>query len=355
MSTLVHMKRLNKRPTQSDVARAAGVSRTTVSYVLNDPAGNIQITAETRKKVAKAAERLGYQPDSRAQSLRSGDSRTIGLLIPDIHNPHYWQVVEGVEEQAYEKDYDVLLVVSSLDQRREDRCLQALSRRTISGLLVMRTFSFKSETVKRLLASGQPVIEIGSPGPLFGFDRVHADYSQGMKDLLAYLLGLGHERFAFINGVAEPALGKDRLEVYHQTLKEGGIARQQALVINCGSTTEDGYQATRILLEKKQRPTAIIAINDFLALGVMRAVFDANLQIPEDISVASFDDLPMSRYLKPRLTTVGRDTKALGQLSAKVLIERLEGEARPPQILNVPTHLVIRESTGAAPKSLGKF
>jgi LacI family transcriptional regulator len=341
---------MNKRPTQTDVAKAAGVSRATVSYVINDPTGQIQITAETRKKVARAIARLGYQPDSRAQSLRSGDSRTIGLLIPDIHNPHYWQVVEGVEEQAYEKNYDVLLVVSSLDQRREERCLQALSRRTISGLAVMRTFSFKPETVEQLRASGRPVVEIGSLDPTDGFDNIQADYRSGMRELLDHLLLLGHERFAFINGVTEPSLGQDRLGVYRQNLKERGIPEKQALVVSCGDSTEEGYQAMRRLLQHKIRPTAVIAINDFLALGVMRAIFDANLKIPDDISVAGFDDLPMSRYLKPRLTTVGRDTKALGKLAATTLIRRLEGQVHPPQALSIPTHIMLRESTGKAPK-----
>ena len=337
-----------KRPTQTDVAKAANVSRATVSYVLNNTL-SVTISPETRQRVLGVIEQLGYEPDTRAQSLRSGDSRTVGLLIPDIHNPHYWQAVEGVEEEARKAGYDLLLAHSSTDQAREDYCLQALSRRTISGLIIIKAFdTLRPKNVEQLLASKRPVAEMGMPS--HAFDCVFADYYQGARDVTEHLLSLGHRRFAFINGVAGPSVGVDRLHAYRQVLKEAGIPEAYAQVKTCGITLEDGYRAARSILAEATRPTALIVINDLLAIGVVRAAHDLNLRIPDDLSVASFDDLPVSAYLTPRLTTVRRDVKAEGRAVTKLLLERFASPNLPPRIVDMPANLVVRESTGPAPE-----
>jgi LacI family transcriptional regulator len=336
-----------KRPTQSDVALAAGVSRATVSYVLNDQQGRVPISVETRERVMEVIERLGYEPDARAQSLRSGDSKTIGLLIPDIHNPHYWQMIDGIEEETHKAGYDLIVAHSSVDKAREEYCIKALSRRTMSGLILVTTQNFLDERlIERLRASGRPVVGIDAPG----FDYNATDYRSGTKELLKHLLKLGHQRFVFINGVADFKIGLDRLEVYLQTLKQKGLPEAHRLVENCGFEIEDGYQAALRVLSRKPRPTALVVINDLLAIGAIRAANDLGLKIPIDISLASFDDLPISSYLVPRLTTVRRDNKAIGIAVTKMLLERLKNRKRPPQRLELPTELIIRESTGIAPK-----
>lgn len=335
-----------KRPTQTDVAKAANVSRATVSYVLNNTL-SVTISPETRQRVLGVIEQLGYEPDARAQSLRLGDSRTVGLLIPDIHNPHYWQAVEGVEEEARKSGYDLLLAHSSADQAREDYCLQALSRRTISGLIIIKAFdTLRPKNVQQLLASKRPVAEMGTPSR--AFDCVFADYRQGARAVTEHLLSLGHRRFAFINGVAGPNVGVDRLEAYRTVLKEAGVPDAHAQVKTCGIALEDGYQAARHVLEST-RPTALIVINDLLAIGVVRAAHDLGLLIPKDLSVASFDDLPISAYLTPRLTTVRRDIKAEGQAVTRLLLERFKAPTLPPRLVDMPAELIIRESTGPAP------
>lgn len=337
-----------KRPTQSDVAKQAGVSRATVSYVLNDRNGNMAISHETRLRVLQVIEELGYQPDTRAQSLRSGDSKTIGLLIPDIHNPHFWQTVEGVEEEARKAGYDLLLAHSNANINLEDYCIQSLSRRTISGLIIIKANKALSpKTQKRLLASGRPVVECSdSPSE---FDAIITHYRDATREALRYLLELGHRRFAFINGVAELVVGVDRLEPYHEVLSQAGIPEAEHNVINCGITPEEGYQAAMQLLTQIPRPTAILAINDLLAIAVLRAATDLSLKIPQDLSVMGFDDIDLARYLSPRLTTVFRETKFEGQQATKLLIERLNNPELPIRVLSLPAKLVIRESTGKAP------
>lgn len=337
-----------KRPTQSDVARAAGVSRATVSYVLNEP-HNVTISSETRDRVLEAIKQLNYQPDARAQSLRTGNSKTIGLLIPDIHNPHYWQTVEGIEEETRAAGYDLLLAHSSLDQTREDYCLQALTQRTISGLIIMRAgASLNPDTVQKLLATGRPIAEFLSQTP--GFDSVRGrDYARVTRDLMGHVLSLGHKHFAFIHGVALPSLGMIRLNTYKSCLEEGGIPPEHAHVERCGITTEEGYQATLRLLEAKPQTTAIIVINDLLAIGVIRAIYDLGLRVPEDVSVASYDDVDSSNYLVPRLTTVRTDAKAEGKLLTRLLLDRLNNPGLEAKTVELSARLIIRESTGLAP------
>ncbi len=336
-----------KRPTQADVAQQAGVSRATVSYVLNDQESRVPISPQTRVRVKEVIKSMGYEPDARAQSLRSGDSKTIGLLIPDIHNPHYWQMIDGIEEEAHKAGYDLILAHSSVDKAREEYCIKALSRRTMSGLIIITAQDFLDERlIERLRASGRPVVAVDAPG----FDYNATNYRSGMKELLKHLLKLGHERFAFINGVADFKIGLDRLEVYRRFLRDKGIHEHNRLVENCGFEIEDGYQAALRVLSRKPRPTALVVINDWLAIGAIRAANDLGLQIPKDVSVASFDDLPISNYVVPRLTTVRRDNKVIGQALTKMLLERLKNPKRPQQRLELPTELIIRESTGPAAK-----
>lgn len=336
-----------KRPTQADVAQVAGVSRATVSYVLNDQQSRVPISSETRERVMEVIKSLGYEPDARAQSLRSGDSKTIGLLIPDIHNPHYWQMIDGIEEETHKAGYDLILAHSSVDKAREEYCIKALSRRTMSGLIIVTTqMSISEDLIERLRASGRPVIGIDAPG----FDYNATNYRQGTRKVLKHLLELGHQRFAFINGVANLNIGSDRLEVYLEVLRQKGFPETHRLVEDCGFEVEDGYQAAYKLLSRKPRPTALVVINDLLAMGVVRAASDLGLRIPNDVSVASFDDLPTSSYLVPRLTTVRRDNRVIGKAVTKLLLERLKNPKRPPQRLELPTELIIRESTGPAPK-----
>jgi LacI family transcriptional regulator len=339
--TLARMKM--KRPTQADVAEQAGVSRATVSYVLNDQESRVPISPQTRERVLEVIGRLGYEPDARAQSLRSGDSKTIGLLIPDIHNPHYWQMIDGIEEETHRAGYDLILAHSSVDKAREEYCIKALSRRTMSGLIIVTTQNVLEESlIERLRALGRPVVGINAPG----FDNNVTNYRSGTREVLKHLLELGHKRFAFINGVADMNVGSDRLEVYVQVLRQKGLPETHRLVENCGFEIEDGYQAAYKILSRNPRPTALVVINDLLAMGAIRAANDLGLQIPKDVSVASFDDLPISSYLVPRLTTVRRDNKAIGRAMTKLLLERLKNPKRPPQRLELSTKLIIRESTG---------
>jgi LacI family transcriptional regulator len=347
--------KLMKRPSQLDVAKAAGVSRTTVSIVLNGVTnGNVIISDETRKRVWDTITELGYVPDARARALRSGDTKTLGLIIPDIRNPHFWETAEGVEQEARDAGYHMLLSNIALKSDYVNEVFNDLLHRRIDGLIIMGSFTLTlSEAdayLNQFFQRHLPIVEICDHYSLhYQVDRVSSDYQTATKEAMAYLLGMKHRQIAILYGVEHAELAMDRLRPYEVCLVEAGLPIDQQFIARCGPTIEEGYQATLNLLALPQRPTAIIAINDLLAIGAMRAIADMGLRIPADISLLGYDDIPISKYLTPRLTTVSKDISLMGRTAVKLLLSRLQDADRAHQTETRPARLIIRESTGPAP------
>lgn len=339
------------RPTQVDVAKRAGVSRATVSYVLNGSTdGRVPISEETRHRVLDAIEELGYEPDARAQALRSGATKTIALIIPDLRNPHFCEYATGIEQEARASGYHVLLSSTTLNDEYAVDIFKDLARRRFDGLILVSAFILKSEeaqaTLARVRKRGLPIVELSDN---YGVDCVAADYREATKEVMSYLFSLGHRRIGLIYGVGGHELAEDRRQPYQASLETAGIAFDADLIQECGPTIEDGYQAAKRLLELPSRPTAIISVNDLLAIGAMRAAADSGLQVPKDISLVSYDDIPMATYLVPRLTTVTKDALTLGRKAFEVLLARIQNPDLPRQQFYTSARLIIRESTGRAP------
>ena len=341
-----------RRTTQSDVARAAGVSRATVSYILNgQDHGRIPISEETRLRVEKAIEELQYEPDARAQALSSGETHTIGLIIADLRNPHFSEYAAGIEQEAHSAGYHVLLSSIELNVDYAVSILKGLARRRIDGLILATSFVGVSEEAQKTLAELRnrkfPIVEV----PVADIEEVDcliSNYQDATKEVMLHLLSLQHRRIGLIYGCAAPELADDRLLPYQETLLDAGLFDPN-LVAHCGPTTEDGYQAALQLLQLPSRPTALVAINDLLAIGVLRAAADLGLRVPADLSLVGYDDIPIAQYLAPRLTTVSKDAFHLGQEAARVLLARIQDPDRPRQSKVSHPRLIIRESTGPAP------
>lgn len=348
---------MNKRPTQADVARLAGVSRATVSYVVNGLAeDSIPITGETRQRVLEAVQQLGYHPDYRAQSLRSGATNTMGLLLPDMQNPHYWEIATGVEQQLKTEDYDLLLASTSLDPGQEKHFINALSRRRIDGLILLLTYPEQVQTQVQSLVNGQmPLVIVGTNilgvTPAFGtsVDTAEPNYYDGAVQIMRHLIGLGHKHIGFINGVPNVQLGTDRLTAYQEGLENAGLAFDPTLIEPCGTTLEAGYQATLRLLERAPHLTALLVINDLLAIGALRAASVRGLHVPDALSIASFDDIEMAAYVNPPLTTIRINAEELGRTAARLLLMRLQNPSMTPQNVRIPSRLVVRASTARLP------
>ncbi|HDQ74210.1 MAG TPA: LacI family transcriptional regulator [Chloroflexi bacterium] len=352
-----------KRPTQVDVARLAGVSTATVSYVVNGLAdGRVPISEETRQRVLEAIEELGYEPDARAQALRLGHSQTIGLILPDIHNPHFWQTADGVEQELRAAGYHLLLSSADLDPDHGKEIFKEMSRRT-DGVILMSAYVFQSEEAQKILTQllkrRFPIAKIGEHPEL---DCVVSNYEAATRQVMAHLLSLQHRRIGLIYGVRSPwddpetvdlpigsAGGLDRLLPYQDGLQAAGLPVDPEMIVTCGTTIEEGYQAALQLLKLPNRPTALLAINDLLAIGALRAANDLGLRVPADLSLVGYDDIPLASYLTPRLTTSSKDMVKVGREVAKLLLARIQAPDRSQQKIDVKARFIVRESTGPAP------
>jgi LacI family transcriptional regulator len=335
-----------KRPTQKDVALRAGVSRSTVSYVLNDQTHlKIPISAETRQRVLRAIAELGYEPDVRAQSLRGGHTKIVGVVIPVIQNPFFWQILSGISDALQEAGYSLHLSHNPLDPQLEANTIRELTRQCVDGFILLAAVKYLSPKLADYLRkAGRPIVEITATRA--EFDHVIHGYSSGTRALMSHLLELGHRRIGFIYGVAEDVQGFDRLLTYRQVLQEAGLSGNDPFEAHCGVTLEDAYQAAYTLLNHPDRPTALLVINDMLAIAVMRAASDLGLTIPGDLSVAGFDDIPFASYTSPRLTTVSGQAEQSGRDAVRLLLRRFAEPDLPQQVAMSDIQLIVRESTG---------
>jgi LacI family transcriptional regulator len=337
---------VSNRVTQSDVARRANVSRATVSNVITGRSGgNVQITEETRERVLAAVAELGYQPHAAARSLRSGRSDTIALLVPDGSNPHWWAIVRGVELVTREHGCQLVLSITGQEATRERQSLRALAEQRIDGLILILTYPGRlADELDALRLQGSPIVTFGHELP--GKDLVTQDYGPGTAQMMEHLLALGHQRIGFIHGVARPGLAADRLFAYRRALRAAGLPYEKALIAQCGPNPDDGACAAHRLLDLSPRPTAILGVNDLMAMGALQAAHERGLAVPADLSVAGFDDIDLAEHLTPPLTTLRANGEEIGRRVATLLFNRLAEPDQPQQRVAIPTELVIRGSTG---------
>jgi LacI family transcriptional regulator len=340
-----------KKPTQRDVAQLAGVSRTTVSFVLsgNNPNG-VLISEETRQRVLAAVDQLGYVVNAGAQALRSGDTKTIGVMIPIYENPFFWEILKGISREANESGYKVLLANSAIGAEQDSQTVSELAEQRVDGLIFMITFrSLPEQTMQQLRHSTRPIVEMSST--LSEFDHVHQGYGEGTSALMQYLFSLGHRRIGFIYGVDKPEKGLDRVNAYRQTLTDANITFDENLICKCGPTLEDSYQATYKFLQQTNPPTALVTINDLIGMATIRAATDLGFKVPDDISVAGFDNIPFSSFSVPRLTTIATEPEENGRAAVRLLLKRLKEPNRSREVITARWKLIVRESTGSVPST----
>ena len=338
-------------PTMRDVAELAGVSIQTVSLVVN---GKAQIGEATRARVRDAIRQLGYIPHVAAQTLRSGYSGNIGLLIPDAHNHHFWSYVQGVEEVAVQHNYSVLLTISNLDPDCERRALRSLIEQRVDGLVLMLSYpELFCDELQALRRRGKPIIGsdvIGGDALTCSGDEVAIPYDRMTKEMMAHLLGLGHQRIGLIHSVGRPEHASERVSAYRTSLDEVGIPIDECLIARCRPTFVDTFEAAQRLLDLRPRPTAILGICDLAAFSAMQAALQRGLRIPQDISIAGFDDIEIAALLTPGLTTGRAHSLEAGRTLARFLLDRIANPDLPPRRVEMPVELVIRGSTGPCPK-----
>lgn len=338
----------NNRPTQRDVARAAGVSQTVVSYVLND-VRDVALHPDTRKRVLAAIAELGYVPNHTARSLRSRRTRTIAAIIPDITNPFYPAFIRGVQDVARAQHHDVLAFNSDGDRSLELDSLQAARRASVDGIVMTRFFVTLDDLVP-LLERGTPITLLSDPvndevPDHLPLDTASISGNDAAFELVSYLIDKGHNRIAMISGTASTPPRDARVQGYRQALESHHLPLEEVLIRGGDFTESGGYEAMREILQLDPRPTAVFASNDLMAMGALLACREQGLRVPDDIALAGFDDIPAARLVQPPLTTVDQHAHATGHRTAELLLSRLSGEyTGPPRHEPLGFALVPRES-----------
>jgi LacI family transcriptional regulator len=329
------------RPTIYDVARLAGVSTATVSRALN---GTGQIAPTTRTAIEGAVERLGYRPNTIARSLVTKSTQTIALLLPDITNPFYAALVSGIQQYALLHDHTMLLCTTEGDPEREEQYLELLHAKQVDGALV-DGLVLPSERIARFVREGFPIVCLDRDIDSTSIPLVQVDNRLGGSLATEHLLALGHSRIAHVTGALPLGISEDRLAGYREALAGAGIAGDDALVAEGRFTEEGGYEATRTLLERSPGFTAVFAANDLSAVGVLNAISESGRRVPDDVSVVGFDDLRLSAFTSPPLTTIQQPAREIAQRATEILFDLTHGkEVRQLRHVLAPT-LVVRAST----------
>lgn len=330
--------------TSEEVAQLAGVSRATVSRALN---GSARISEEARTRVHEAMAKLGYEPDIAAQSLVRQRSRMIVLSLSlarlvQTENYFYTDMLKCIEQEAIALGYDLLLP-SRPRGKAPESYVRSLQMRRVAGT-IMLAITPTDPRVQSLIEAGIPTVFIDGMGQGKHAIFVRSNHLEGARQLAEHLLSLGHRQIAFIGGPTVDLAAMERLLGFQQALAMTGISLDPDLVRQTGWNTEEAYQAAKVLLSQRRDFTAIVAGSDLMAIGILRALHEHHLRIPEDISLTGFDDVVLSQYTTPSLTTVRQDRETMGKEAMQRLAKLIDGQETTSLVL--PTQLVMRQSTG---------
>jgi LacI family transcriptional regulator len=336
----------SKTPTIIDVARESGVSYSTVSRTLS---GYEHVKAGTREKVLRAAEKLGYVPNQQARSLAGGRSNLIGVLVPSLNNGYVNEIVRGVDEELAKSNYNLILYTTHRHQGKESSYVATIMNGAADGLLLVVPL-ISTSYLNALRQQSFPYVLIDQADEMEQSPVVTATNRQGAYEATKYLIGLGHHRIGFVSGLAGLNSAAERLDGYLTALSDHGIPPCPQLVVEGGFLESGGFKAAQRMMALPDMPTAIFASNDLSAFGVMEAIRQNGLRVPDDISVIGFDDIPQASIGYPKLTTVHQPLEQLGREAVTMLLDFLENPTQDNRRVVLPTQLTIRDSC-AAPRS----
>jgi len=327
--------------TIKDVARAAGVGLMTVSRVINGVPGN-KFSQETAERVREAIERLGYEPNHVARSLRGQRSGVIGLVTTNVSDPFWASCARGVEMEARKQNYVPILLASDENCLLEERQVAVLQAHRVDGLLLVSTYRSQRTTLTSRLAR-IPTVAVDRPIAGFKTDAVLIDNLSAARNVTLHLISHNHRRIAFVGYGEKIYTVRERIEGYQQAMNESGLEPQ---VFASASDPAGARNLARRVLSMKQPPTAVFAANTMVMHGVMEAARDLGLSVPEHVAFAGFEDFRWAGLVKPGLTVVRQPGEEMGRRAAQLLFERLAGKQGPPQRIILDTELIIRESCG---------
>ncbi|MFN8475393.1 MAG: LacI family DNA-binding transcriptional regulator [Anaerolineae bacterium] len=334
---------MKRRSTIADVARAAGVSMMTVSRVMNDKPG---VGEETRERIRQLAAEMDYHPSQIARSLATRQTSSIGLVVPDIANPFFAQIARGAEDAAFEHNYNLFLINTAEDIEREIVALASLLQKEIDGIILCSS-RLPPDDLESHIQSFPAVVlfnrELGEPMP--NVATLNVNDRLGALQAVRHFVAYGRRRIAIIAGPVTSISGQRRLDGYRVGLQEAQIIFDPGRLEHCEPTTEGGHAAATAILTRRPRVDAIFAFNDLVAVGVLQACEDAGKKVPDDIAVIGADDIPIATMLRPQLTTLHIDLRAVGAQAMALVLAMIDGRANgADSVYEITPELVIRES-----------
>lgn len=333
--------------TLEDIAKKAGVSRSTVSRVVNN---HPNVSEKNRKRVLDVIRKTGYQPHAAARTLASQRSRMLGLVVPRsvrsfFTDPYFPHLTQGIANGCNQLDYTLgLFLVDTKED--EEKIVRRVSRSGLLDGILVQAGHHGDQVIDRLVQASIPLLMIGRPFQPTGISYIDVDNVEGAYNAVSHLARLGYERIATITGPKESSVGVDRLEGYHKALIDRGRMVDDSLISEGDFTEVGGYYAMQRLMPAK--PQAVFAASDIMAIGAIRAAYEAGLKIPDDIAFVGFDDVPLANHRDPQLTTIRQPVHQFGFSAVELLIDLVENGPEPPRRVIMGTELIIRDSCGAS-------
>ncbi len=337
-----------------DVARAAGVVSMTASRAINRTG---YVSDDVRKRVLKAAKKLGYRPNVLARSLKQQRLHTVGIMLSDIANPFSAELVEGMQETLAERGFAAFIATAGRSVETERDSLLAFVDHRLDGILVAtRGTEIGNEIIAEITRRNVPVVTVGRPVEGSSVDCVTADHRRGAYEATTHLIELGHKHIGFVGVSIEDALNLRRFQGYADALADHGLELRKEYVVGpdhgpAYSTEQDGYDGMMQLAKLRRFPGAVVARNDYTAIGALRAAHELGLSVPQNVAIVGFDNIPLASFTIPPLTTVAQPIKEQGRRAAEFLVDRIEGHYEGNRReLCFDCTLIVRGSTVPSPK-----
>jgi len=325
-----------------DVASKAGVSPATVSRVLNNHAN---VNDKTKEKVMQVISELGYLPNAAAKNLRSQKTMTIGVIVPEINNSYYAEIIKGIENKAYAAKYKVIICDTENNKDKELDFINLLINRTVDSMILV-TPLMSDEDISRIVAMNYSIGVVGRHVENSGVPCVLTDNVKFSREVIRHLVEQGHQKIVFLSGYADAIDSYERLEGYLKALREHHIPFLPELIENGNFNERGGYEAMKRLFDKKIDFTAVYAANDEMALGVYKACSELGIRIPGELAVVGVDNNRIGRDITPKLSTVNQPKIQMGSTIVEKIIEQLEHEAVAEDRVSIlPSELIVRESS----------
>ncbi len=337
--------------TVKDIAKKAGVSHSTVSRALHN---HPLISEETRQRIQQIALELGYRPSAAARTLKTNRSRVLGVVLSNIDDPFFSEILQGIEEITQDSGYSLFIAAAHRDPGREREIVQTMVEHRVDGVIICST-SFSEEQSRQFLQYGVPIVVVNNQAVEDFRYSIYHDDVDGSRQVTRHLIELGHRKIAYIGNSASGRTTLDRLTGFRREMESAGLAvPAEYLHEAAGGGTEAGLSVASYFLNLQDRPTALVCYNDMIAIGVMKAMHQAGLHVPEDISVTGFDNIVFSAYTHPPLTTLDQPKRFIGAEAARLLLELLDTPLSHPssnqmKVRSLKGQLLIRESTAPPP------